>query len=131
MAARTSGLCGAAKPLPGAAPSRLRRTDDVIEAPTDAVADLPAELRGTFTWDQGVEMSRHALFPRETGLPVYFCEPRLPWQRGSNENANGLLRPYFPKGTDLSIRTADLKTVARKLNTRHGGPLDAGLRPRS
>ncbi len=95
------------------------RTDDVIEILTATVADLPEELHGTLTWDQGNEMTKHALFTRTTGIPVYFCEPRSPWQRGSNENTNGLLRQYFPKSTDLSIHTpADLVRVAQELNRR-------------
>jgi IS30 family transposase len=95
------------------------RTDDVIEILTATAADLPEELRGTLTWGQGNEMTKHALFTRDTGIPVFFCEPRSPWQRGSNENANGLLRQYFPKSTDLSIHTAaDLSRVARELNNR-------------
>jgi IS30 family transposase len=95
------------------------RTDDVIEILTATVATLPQELQGTLTWDQGNEMTKHALFTRKTGIPVYFCEPRSPWQRGSNENTNGLLRQYFPKSTDLSIHTAvDLARVAKALNGR-------------
>ncbi len=95
------------------------RTDDVIEILTAAVAELPEEPQGTLTWEQGNEMTKHALFTRSTGIPVYFCEPRSPWQRGSNENTNGLLRQYFPKSTDLSINTAaDLASVARELNSR-------------
>src|SRR6266542_2321440 len=70
------------------------RTDDVIEILTATVADMPEELQGTLTWDQGNEMTKHALFTRTTGIPVFFCEPRSPWQRGSNENTNGLLRQY-------------------------------------
>jgi len=98
---------------------RSSRTDDVIEILTATVAGLPEELRGTLTWDQGNEMTKHALFTGTTGIPVYFCEPRSPWQRGSNENTNGLLRQYFPKSTDLSIHTAaDLRRVAGELNSR-------------
>lgn len=95
------------------------RTDDVIESLTATLSALPEELRGTITWDQGNEMTRHARFTSATGIPVFFCEPRSPWQRGSNENTNGLLRQYFPKGTDLSMHTAgDLRRVAMHLNTR-------------
>ncbi len=95
------------------------RTDDVIEILTATVAELPEDLRGTLTWDQGNEMTKHALFTLTTGIPVYFCEPRSPWQRGSNENTNGLLRQYFPKSTDLSVHTAgDLRRVAGELNNR-------------
>src|SRR6266511_5591386 len=92
---------------------------DVIEILTATVAELPEDLRGTLTWDQGNEMTKHALFTLTTGIPVYFCEPRSPWQRGSNENTNGLLRQYFPKSTDLSVHTAgDLRRVAGELNNR-------------
>jgi len=95
------------------------RTDDVIEILTWTVTELPQELRRTLTWDQGNEMTKHALFTGTAGIPVYFCEPRSPWQRGSIENTNGLLRQCFPKGTDLSVHTAaDLRRVAQELNSR-------------
>ena len=91
----------------------------VRAALTRQLIRLPAELRRTLTWDQGKEMAEHVRFSVDTDITVYFCDPHSPWQRGSNENTNGLLRQYFPKTEDLSGYTrADLTAVARQLNTR-------------
>jgi IS30 family transposase len=93
------------------------------EAVRDAIAasitTLPEQLRRSLVWDQGAEMAQHAQLRIDTGLQIYFCDPQSPWQRGSNENTNGLLRQYFPRGTDLSRHSADdLTAVAATLNSR-------------
>ena len=96
-----------------------RTAERVRIALTRQLAGLPAELRRTLTWDQGKEMAEHVQFTIDTNMSVFFCDPHSPWQRGSNENSNGLLRQYFPRNADLSIYTrAELNTVARKLNNR-------------
>ncbi len=84
-----------------------------------AMSQLPATLRRTLTWDQGSEMANHVQIAAATDLDIYFCDPHSPWQRGSNENTNGLLRQYFAKGSDLSVYAPDyLEHVSRKLNNR-------------
>jgi len=96
-----------------------READKVNAAMKTAIAGLPAELLRSVTWDQGRELAHYASFTIDTGIRVYFCEPRSPWQRGSNENTNGLLRQYMPKGTDLSAHSAeDLARFAASLNNR-------------
>ena len=94
-------------------------TQTMKEKLADSMSDLPSELARSLTWDRGKEMSAHAQFSVATGIPVFFADPQSPWQRGTNENTNGLLRQYFPKGTDLSEWSAeDLEAVAHALNTR-------------
>lgn len=115
-------------PMPGhAAGARLKNGPPLAghgaEAVRDAIAKkiqtLPAQLRRSLTWDQGAELAQHAQLRIDTGLKVYFCDPRSPWQRGTNENTNGLLRQYFPKGTDISrYSERELDAVATTLNSR-------------
>jgi transposase, IS30 family len=96
-----------------------RTAETVRDALAATMQTLPTELKRSLTWDQGNEMSLHQQFTIATGLPVYFCDPHSPWQRGSNENTNGLLRQYFPKGTDLSLHGPGiLDNVAAELNGR-------------
>jgi IS30 family transposase len=91
----------------------------VADAMIAAMNTLPEQLRRSTTWDQGSEMSRHREITIATGMPIYFCDPHSPWQRGSDENTNGLLRRYFPKGTDLSFRgPGNLENVAAEMNRR-------------
>ena len=96
------------------------RTAPVVRhALAERMATLPEQLRLTLTWDQGKEMAEHLRFTIDTGIPVYFCDPRSPWQRGTSENTNGLLRQYLPRTTDLSAHTQDdLDAIARELNGR-------------
>jgi len=94
-------------------------TKTVVSALSKRIKRLPAELRKSLTWDRGSEMASHEEFSLATNVAVYFCDPRSPWQRGSNENTNGLLRQYFPKGTDLSVHSqSHLNHIAWRLNTR-------------
>ena len=91
----------------------------VVTALTRAIQTLPGGLMTSLTWDRGPELAAHKRFTVATNVKVYFCDPQSPWQRGTNENTNGLLRQYFPKGTDLSRHTqAQLDAVALQLNTR-------------
>ncbi|MFQ6142423.1 IS30 family transposase [Streptomyces seoulensis] len=96
-----------------------RRPSEMRDALIETVGTLPAQLRRSLTWDQGSEMAMHKQFSVATDMPVYFCDPGSPWQRGSNENTNGLLRQYFPKGTDLARYSREqLDAVAAELNSR-------------
>ncbi|CAM3784122.1 Integrase catalytic domain-containing protein [Nocardiopsis gilva] len=102
-----------------------RRPPQVRNALIEAASTLPKQLRRSLTWDQGSEMHLHTEFTTATDIPVFFCDPASPWQRGSNENTNGLLRQYFPKGTDLSGHTrGDLEAVAAELNSQQRKTLD-------
>jgi transposase, IS30 family len=98
---------------------RGHTAEAVADALASAVVSLPDRLRRSLTWDQGKEMAQHARFSIATGVPVYFCDPHSPWQRGSNENTNGLLRQYYPRRTDFTAVTqSDLDQVAAELNDR-------------
>jgi IS30 family transposase len=106
-------------PLAGHGAAAVR--DEIAQA----IGALPEQLRRSLTWDQGTEMAQHAKLRVDTGLAIYFCDPQSPWQRGTNENTNGLLRQYFPKGTDLHRHSReDLQAVALALNTRPRKTLD-------
>ena len=94
-------------------------SEHVVDALARQVQTLPVQLRRSLTWDRGLELAEHKRFSIATGIKVYFCDPRSPWQRGSNENTNGLLRQYFPKRSSVARFTqADLDAIAAKLNGR-------------
>jgi IS30 family transposase len=120
-------------PMPGHGGPRVkhgpplagRGAEAVRDAITNQITTLPEQFRRSLTWDQGAEMTQHAQLTIDSGLQVYFCDPQSPWQRGTNENTNGLLRQYFPRGTDLARHTAeDLAAVAATLNSRPRKTLD-------
>ena len=103
----------------------------VRDAITRSIVELPEQLRRSLTWDQGAEMSQHGQLRVDAGIQVYFCDPQSPWQRGSNENTNGLLRQYFPKGTDLSAHGPEELSAWQPLSTRdQGRPWGGGHQPR-
>ena len=104
---------------------RERGSDAVKDTLITTVGTLPGMLRKTLTWDQGAEMAEHRAFSTATDMAVYFADPGAPWQRGSNENTNGLLRQYLPRGEDLSLRAPDdLLAIAEELNDRPRKSLD-------
>jgi transposase, IS30 family len=107
-------------PLPGRHTAELARM-----SLAEMIATLPLELRKSITWDRGSEMAQHAQFKTDTGIQIYFCDPQAPWQRGTNENTNGLLRQYWPKGADLrGLTQTECDNVALRLNTRPRKTLD-------
>ena len=94
-------------------------SENVVDALIRQVAELPVGLMSSLTWDRGMELAQHKRFTVATDVDVYFCDPQSPWQRGSNENTNGLLRQYLPRGSDLSAQSQDdLNTIALSLNAR-------------
>ena len=102
-----------------ALPGGNHKADSVADALAAAITTLPKQLTRSLTWDQGHEMADHARFTVATGVQVYFCDPKSPWQRGSNENTNGLLRQYLPKTLDFRTLTqADFDAIAQELNER-------------
>ena len=107
-------------PLPGRHTAEIAR-----QSLAELIATLPLELRKSITWDRGSEMAQHAQFKIDTDVQIYFADPQSPWQRGSNENTNGLLRQYWPKGADLrGLTPTECERVALKLNTRPRKTLD-------
>jgi IS30 family transposase len=106
-------------------PLKSKDTTSVVGALSQQIKRLPTTLMDTLTWDRGMEMADHKHFTIATDVAVYFCDPSSPWQRGTNENTNRLLRQYLPKGADLSVHSQhDLDMVAAKLNTRPRKTLD-------
>jgi IS30 family transposase len=100
-------------------------TESVVGALSEQIKRLPKIMIETLTWDRGMEMAAHKRFSVATDVAVYFCDPSSPWQRGTNENTNGLLRQYLPKGSDLSVHSqSDLDAIALKLNSRPRKTLD-------